>query len=76
LHDPAGEDMTDPARPHAPERPPSGRAGRNLLYGEIGHGGMGTVFKGRDPDLGAPQGRARPSVEDPATLPVLPRSWC
>jgi hypothetical protein len=52
LHEPSGEDTADPARPHAPERPPSGRAGRNLLYGEIGHGGMGTVFKGRDPDLG------------------------
>ncbi len=28
------------------------RAGRNLLYEELGHGGMGVVRRGRDPDLG------------------------
>jgi serine/threonine-protein kinase len=31
---------------------PVGAAGRNLLYGEIGCGGMGAVMRGRDPVLG------------------------
>jgi tetratricopeptide (TPR) repeat protein/tRNA A-37 threonylcarbamoyl transferase component Bud32 len=31
---------------------PADRAGRNLLFEEIGHGGMGIVLRGRDPDLG------------------------
>jgi hypothetical protein len=30
----------------------TGMAGRNLMFGRIGRGGMGEVFKGRDPDLG------------------------
>jgi serine/threonine-protein kinase len=29
-----------------------GHAGRNLLLGAIAQGGMGAIFKGRDPDLG------------------------
>ena len=31
---------------------PTANAGRNLLYEEIGRGGMGGVLRGRDPDLG------------------------
>jgi serine/threonine-protein kinase len=46
--------------PHVPEGPPAGKgpaapsaaAGRNLLFDEIGRGGMGAVFKGRDTELG------------------------
>ncbi len=46
--------------PYAPKKPevdagptaPSAAAGRNLLFDEIGRGGMGAVFKGRDTELG------------------------
>jgi serine/threonine-protein kinase len=51
----AGDPLTavDAAdQPPGPERFAVGSAGRNLLYGEIGRGGMGAVLKGRDPDLG------------------------
>jgi serine/threonine-protein kinase len=39
---------------HPPAQEPfaTGTAGRNLLFAEIGHGGMGAVFHGRDPALG------------------------
>jgi serine/threonine-protein kinase len=43
LREPPGDDTPTP---------PSGCAGRNLLFGEIGRGGMGNVFLGRDPALG------------------------
>jgi tetratricopeptide (TPR) repeat protein len=47
------------------------RAGRNLLFEELGRGGMGIVLRGRDPDLGRdvavkllhPDARGRPGLE-------------
>ncbi len=40
-------------QPSSPEMPVVGdRAARLTLFGEIARGGMGAVFKGRDPDLG------------------------
>jgi serine/threonine-protein kinase len=45
--------LADTAVPsELPEQPSTGTAGRNLLFGEIAHGGMGAVFRGRDPTLG------------------------
>ena len=41
------------SRPGSPEMPaPEDRAARLRLLGEIAHGGMGAVLKGRDEDLG------------------------
>jgi tetratricopeptide (TPR) repeat protein len=34
------------------DMPPGTMAGRNVLYEEIGRGGMGCVLRGRDPELG------------------------
>jgi serine/threonine-protein kinase len=47
--DPLGDTLV-PSNP--PEPPTSGTAGRNLLFDEIAHGGMGAVFRGQDPTLG------------------------
>jgi serine/threonine-protein kinase len=45
--EPAAEGTTPPAQP-------TGTAGRHLLFGEIGRGGVGVVLQGRDPDLERP----------------------
>ncbi len=50
LRDTPDEPEAVVVRPSSPERPDD--AGRYQIAGEIGHGGMGAVFKGRDPDLG------------------------
>jgi serine/threonine-protein kinase len=54
LPDTAGRGDGSPlVRPSSPEVPPAGdRPTRVQLLGEIARGGMGAVFKGRDPDLG------------------------
>jgi serine/threonine-protein kinase len=44
LSEPAAEGTTPPTQP-------TGTAGRHLLFGEIGRGGVGVVLQGRDPDL-------------------------
>jgi len=50
LRDMQDEPEAPVVRPSSPERPED--PGRYQIAGEIGHGGMGAVFKGRDPDLG------------------------
>ena len=42
----------DPGPVVRPTLPDPGHSSRLLLFGEIARGGMGAVFKGRDPDLG------------------------
>jgi serine/threonine-protein kinase len=53
----SGAEVSDRTAPHEPdgaaERAPAvPAAGRNVLLGEIGRGGMGAVFRGRDSELG------------------------
>jgi serine/threonine-protein kinase len=50
LRDTKDEPEPPVVRPASPERPDD--TGRYQILGEIDHGGMGAVFKGRDPDLG------------------------
>src|SRR5690348_4850090 len=45
-------DVTIAGSNERPGEVPTGKAGRNLLFDEIGQGGMGAVLRGRDPDLG------------------------
>ncbi len=45
-----GEEVAQPQDLHG--QPPTGTAGRNLVYGAIAQGGMGAVLRGRDPLLG------------------------
>jgi hypothetical protein len=50
------EPLTDGGRPGAPL---ARRAGRYLIGERLGRGGMATVFKAHDPDIGASKSRAR-----------------
>jgi hypothetical protein len=50
LRDTDAEPPTPVVRPSSREMPEE--TGRYQIAGEIGHGGMGAVLKGRDPDLG------------------------
>jgi serine/threonine-protein kinase len=58
LHDPdVDRSLTGPyqqtrPQPHATAPAAPATAGKNLLFEEIGRGGMGAVFKGRDTELG------------------------
>jgi serine/threonine-protein kinase len=53
LHDtPTGPGREAAAREEGSSALAAPRAGRNLLYEEIGRGGMGLVLRGRDPGLG------------------------
>jgi tetratricopeptide (TPR) repeat protein len=45
-------ETTPPIGDISPNEPRADHAGRNLLFEEIGHGGMGIVLRGRDPELG------------------------
>jgi serine/threonine-protein kinase len=52
LHDSDPGDRPPPSNRGNGAHQPHGQAGRYQLMGEIARGGMGSVIKGRDPDLG------------------------